>query len=106
MVGFLLFSLYGCGTPAPPRVLKRLLQLTGIVIKTIDFRDSLSSISLLKVSQVFGRMNVAEILEIRGVDSDIRQDLYKVLPRREYEFLGTENGAAEEPDRVLIRKCC
>lgn len=51
-------------------------------------------------------MNVAEILEIRGVDSDIRQDLYKVLPRREYEILGSDNGAAEEPDRVLIRKCC
>ncbi|MFN2354204.1 MAG: hypothetical protein ABR512_06740 [Desulfopila sp.] len=83
-----------------------MLQLIGNVIKTIDFRDSLSSISLLKVSQVFGKMNAAEILEIRGVDSDIRQDLYKVLPRREYEILGTENGAAEEPDRVLIRKCC
>lgn len=72
--------------------------------KIIDFRDSLSSISLLKVTQVFGKMSPLEILEIRGADPEIQQDLFKVLPNAAYEIV--EEDAAEEKDlhRLRIRK--
>jgi len=58
--------------------------LTQVSEKIIDFRDSLSTISLLKVTQVFSSMDISEILEIRGVDADIEQDLFKVLPQQAY----------------------
>ncbi len=69
--------------------------------KIIDFRDSLSSISLLKVTQVFGKMNPFEILEIRGADPEIQQDLFKVLPSAAYEIV--DNDAADEEDLHLLR---
>jgi TusA-related sulfurtransferase len=67
--------------------------------KIIDFRDSLSSISLLKVTQVFGKMSPFEILEIRGADPEIQQDLFKVLPSAAYEIV--DNDAADEEDLHL-----
>ncbi len=67
--------------------------------RIIDFRDSLSSISLLKVTQVFGKMDPSEVLEIRGADQVIRQDLFKVLPRAAYEIVESEDGG-----RLHIRK--
>jgi len=67
--------------------------------RIIDFRDSLSSISLLKVTQVFGIMDPSEVLEIRGVDSVIRQDLLKVLPHAAFEIVESEDGG-----RLHIRK--
>jgi len=60
----------------------------GLAEKTdnvVDFRDSLSSISLLKVTQLFEKMKPAEILEIQGADIDNQQDLFKVLPKMSYE---------------------
>jgi TusA-related sulfurtransferase len=69
--------------------------------KIIDFRDSLSSISLLKVTQVFGKMSPFEILEIRGADPEIQQDLFKVLPSAAYEIV--DNDAADEEDLHLLR---
>jgi TusA-related sulfurtransferase len=70
----------------------------------IDFRDSLSSISLLKVSQVFGKMNPSEILEIRGADFDIQQDLLKVLPQAAYEIVRIDGAAEGDFERLCIRK--
>ena len=64
--------------------------MAGNVEKIIDFRDSLSSISLLKVTQVFSSMDFSEILEIRGIDGDLRQDLFKVLPQQAYEIIEIE----------------
>lgn len=73
--------------------------------RIIDFRDSLSSISLLKVTQVFGKMDSSEILEIRGADPVIRQDLFKVLPRSAYEIVdGEEGGRVEGSGCLRIRK--
>jgi hypothetical protein len=62
-------------------------SLARVADKIIDFRDSLSTISLLKVTQVFSSMDISEILEIRGVDADIQQDLFKVLPQKAYEIM-------------------
>ncbi len=71
----------------------------------IDFRDTLSSISLLKVTQVFGKMKSSELLEIRGADPDTRQDMFKLLPQASYEVAEMEDAGAEGGlCRVLIRK--
>lgn len=67
--------------------------MARVAEKIIDFRDSLSTISLLKVTQVFSGMDLSEILEIRGVDADIQQDLFKVLPHKAYEILKIEDNA-------------
>ena len=76
-----------------------------MVKKTIDFRDSLSSISLLKVTQVLSSMSPSEILEVRGIDADIRQDLLKVLPQENYEILGSKGHTnADTFERIRIRK--
>ncbi|MEE4241002.1 MAG: hypothetical protein V2I36_06020 [Desulfopila sp.] len=49
-------------------------------------------------------MSPLEILEIRGADPEIQQDLFKVLPNAAYEIV--EEDAAEEKDlhRLRIRK--
>ena len=76
-----------------------------MVKKTIDFRDSLSSIALLKVTQVLNNMRPSEVLEVRGIDADIRQDLLKVLPQEDYEILeSTDRTDPEKFDRIQLRK--
>lgn len=80
--------------------------MVGNILKIIDFRDTFSSISLLKVTQVFEKMGSNEILEIRGTDPDIRQDLFKVLPKASYEIVRLEGAEGEgDVNRVQIRKC-
>ena len=66
------------------------MELAGDPINVIDFRNSLSSISLLKVTQVLENMESAEIMEIRGADLEICQDIFKVLPEENIEVLHTE----------------
>ena len=79
--------------------------MARVAEKIIDFRDSLSTISLLKVTQVFSSMDLAEILEIRGVDADIQQDLFKVLPQKAYEVMKIEDYAdASGLKWICIRK--
>ena len=72
----------------------------------IDLRDSIASMSLLKVTQVFGEMKPSQILEIRGSDPDTRRDLFKVLPQSAYEILwetGSEEGEGEYQVRIQKR---
>lgn len=79
--------------------------MARVAEKIIDFRDSLSTISLLKVTQVFSSMDLSEILEIRGVDADIEQDLFKVLPQKAYEIMKIEEYAdASGLKWICIRK--
>ncbi len=71
----------------------------------IDFSESISSISLLKVTQEFKKMKSAEVMEIRGADLDTRQDLFKVLPKAAYEIVRMEDADSElGPCRLRIRK--
>lgn len=53
----------------------------------IDVRHFVSWLSLLKVTQVFGEMKPQDILEVRGADTDTRQDLFKILPESTYRLL-------------------
>ena len=79
--------------------------MTDKADKVIDFRDSLSSISLLKVTQVFGNMRSSEILEIRGADTDTQQDLFKLLPRDSYEVVEVEDVDGESGFyRIIVVK--
>ena len=56
----------------------------------VDFRESLSTISLLKVTQLFEKMEPDEILEIYGTDVDMKHDVFKVLPEMSYEVVLSE----------------
>jgi TusA-related sulfurtransferase len=53
----------------------------------MDLRNFVSWVALLKITQVFDAMAVSDVLEIRGADSDTKQDLFKILPASTYEVL-------------------
>ncbi|MFP4474925.1 MAG: sulfurtransferase TusA family protein [Desulfatibacillaceae bacterium] len=71
----------------------------------LDFRGSISPLSLLKMTRVFNGMQPAETMEILGSDPDVRKDLFKLLPPASYEVMLME--VTEGSDyffRVRIRK--
>jgi TusA-related sulfurtransferase len=73
----------------------------------LDFRGSISPLSLLKMTKVFNKMQAAEIMEILGSDPDVRKDLFKLLPADSYEVVLME--VTEGSDyffRVRIKKSC
>lgn len=53
----------------------------------IDVRNFVSWLSLLKVTQLFGQLKPFDILEIRGADSDTKNDLFRILPKSAYHLL-------------------
>ena len=53
---------------------------------TLDFRGTITPISLLKATQVLREMKASETMEILGCDSDTLSDLLKVLPASSYEL--------------------
>ena len=53
----------------------------------LDFRGSITSMSLLKLIQTFREMNTNEVLELLGSNLDTRSDLFKVLPDGAYELI-------------------
>lgn len=71
----------------------------------LDFRGSISSIALLKMTQIFSEMKPLEIMEILGSDPDTREDLFKVLPDASYRVVCMEVVEDEEYFyRVRIQK--
>jgi TusA-related sulfurtransferase len=86
-------------------MMKEQKNLAGKADVIIDFRGSISSISLLKTTQIFEKMKPLEIMEIRGSDTDTRHDLFKVLPESSYEVLSSDATEEEGPfHQVRIRK--
>ena len=61
-----------------------MVDKTDIVIDVTHF---VSWFSLLKVTQVFREMKPYDILEVRGADTDTREDLFKILPKSTYQIL-------------------
>ena len=53
----------------------------------LDFRGTITPISLLKLTQTFREMEPNEVLEILGSDLDTRSDLFKVLPDDSYDLI-------------------
>ncbi|MEJ2658384.1 MAG: hypothetical protein P8012_14515 [Desulfobacterales bacterium] len=71
----------------------------------LDFRGSITSISLLKLIQTFREMQPNEVLEILGNNLDTRSDLFKVLPSGAYEMIFLD--VVEEGDylyRIQLKK--
>ncbi len=70
----------------------------------LDFRKSISSISLLKMSRIFKEMKSRQIMEILGSDPELQKDLFKVLPESSYELIFINVVDDDDYYRVQIRK--
>jgi TusA-related sulfurtransferase len=71
----------------------------------LDFRGSITDISLLKLVHTFREMKSNEVLEILGSNLESRGDLFKVLPNESYELIFLD--IVEEGDcfyRIQLRK--
>jgi len=71
----------------------------------MDLRNFVSWFSLLKITQVFEGMQSSEILEIKGADAEMRQDLFRILPSSAYRVI--EKDTSEDDDgfcQVCIQK--
>lgn len=62
----------------------------------LDFRGSITSMSLLKLIQTFREMKTNEVLELLGNNLDTRSDLFKVLPDDAYELIFLDVGEEGE----------
>ena len=72
---------------------------------TLDFRGTISTISLLKVTQVFNDMKPMETIEILGCDEDTRRDLFRVLPEASYDLICNDEVITNSRyHRVRLRK--
>jgi TusA-related sulfurtransferase len=73
----------------------------------LDFRGSITPITLLKVTQAIMEMAPDEIIEIQGSDPETKQDLFRVLPESSYELISmdiAEKMGSENFYRILLRK--
>ncbi len=70
---------------------------------SLDFRDAITSMALLKLTRTFREMKSNQTLEVLGLDEDTRSDLFRLLPSLSYELITVdqEKGA---PYRIQIKK--
>ena len=68
------------------------LELERKADYTLDFRGTLTPITLLKAAQLMKEMRARETMEILGCDLDTLADLFKVLPASCYEVMAMEAG--------------
>lgn len=71
----------------------------------LDVRGTISPFSLLKVSLLFQQMKPQEVVEILGCESEMRQDLLRLLPDATWESpQGPKKGEDAQIGRVRLRK--
>jgi TusA-related sulfurtransferase len=70
----------------------------------LDFRQTLASFALLKMTQVLREMNKDEVLEIITRDGDARTDVFKVIPAASCEVIGTEFDKEANFFRIQVKK--
>jgi len=73
----------------------------------LDFRGSITPITLLKVTQTVMKMAPDEIIEIQGSDPDTKQDLFRLLPESSYELISEDMALNSDFDsfyRILLKK--
>lgn len=73
----------------------------------LDFRGSITPITLLKLTQTVMGMAPNEVIEIQGSDPNTKQDLFRVLPASSYELISVdvaEDKTSESFYRILLRK--
>ena len=68
----------------------------------IDFRESITSLSLLRMGQTVKQMKPHELLEIIVRDPDVRSDVLKIVPG--CELIGMELNAEEDFCRIQLQK--
>jgi TusA-related sulfurtransferase len=73
--------------PNKGRSLKALKSKADYVL---DFRQTITSFALLKMTQVLREMNRNEVLEIITRDADARADVFKVIPTASCEVIDME----------------
>ena len=103
-------NLFSCGTYfallwTEPKKRRGIQSLKRKANYYLDFRGSITSISLLKLIQTFREMKPDEVLEILGSNLDTRSDLFKVLPDGGYELIFLD--ILEEGDylyRIQLKK--
>jgi len=74
---------------------------------TLDFRGSITPIMLLKMTQMFSKMEAEDVMEIQGSDPDTQKDLFKVLPQASYELLSVDTSGNDEMEyfyRIRLKK--
>ena len=70
----------------------------------IDLRGFIIPVALLKVSQVFREMLPDQTLEVLCCDSDIRNDLLKILPATSYELIFAGDTRDGNAFRIQMKK--
>lgn len=70
----------------------------------LDFRETIISLALLKMTQVLREMNTEEILEIITRDPDARTDVFKVIPTSSCELVDMEFNQAADCFRIQLKK--
>ncbi len=68
----------------------------------LDVGKSITPLSLLKVTQIFRKMEPKQVLEIIGYNPETRDDFIKVLPASSFEMLIMEE--EQSACRIQIKK--
>ena len=68
----------------------------------LDVRKSITSLCLLKMTQIFRTMKATQVLEILGYNPETREDFIKVLPASSFELLVMEKD--QTVCRIQIKK--
>jgi TusA-related sulfurtransferase len=68
----------------------------------IDFRQSITPLSLLRMGQLVKQMKPHELLEIIVRDPDVRSDVLKIVPG--CELIGIELNTEEDFCRMQLEK--
>jgi TusA-related sulfurtransferase len=68
----------------------------------MDFRESITPLSLLRMGQLVKQMKPHELLEIIVRDPDVRSDVLKIVPG--CELIGMELNKEEDFCRIQLEK--
>ncbi len=71
---------------------------------TLDFRETITALALLKMTQVVSEMNANEVLEIITRDPDARSDVFKMMPASSCELVEIEFNRKIHLFRIRLRK--
>ena len=71
----------------------------------INFKGSITPMTLLKLSNLFRAMKSGETIELIGLDEEIKKDLFKVLHQFSYKVMADEKTEEEKSVyRVRLKK--
>ncbi len=70
----------------------------------LDFRDTLTPLALLKMTQVLKDIRADQTMEIITRDPDARSDILKVIPFSVCELIGIEFDEETNTCRIRVKK--